>query len=232
MKIQQFRYASDNLGYLIFGHHTAVAIDGGAVSDIVAFLSEKGLRLAYATNTHDHADHTAGTKDLLKQTDAAYIDIPTVRQQKAIEIEGEAIQVLHTPGHTMDSVTFHFDNYLVAGDTLFNGTVGNCFSGDLKSFYNSIKLLLSYPDGTIVYAGHDYVRESMDFAKLVEPDNREIERFLEKYDPDHIWSTLADERKMNPFLRFNEKSIIDYIKQNELPVETEFERWESIMSFD
>ncbi len=90
MKIQQFRYASDNLGYLIFGRHTAVAIDGGAVSDIVAFLSEKGLRLAYATNTHSHADHTTGTKDLLKQTDAAYIDIPTLRQKE--EIDKKALQ--------------------------------------------------------------------------------------------------------------------------------------------
>ncbi|HIJ54774.1 MAG TPA: hydroxyacylglutathione hydrolase [Deltaproteobacteria bacterium] len=232
MKIKQFRYASDNLGYLIFGSHTAVAIDGGAVSDIVAFLGENGLRLAHATNTHTHADHTAGTQDLLKQTDATFIDISTLRKNEKIELEGELIQVFHTPGHTMDSVTFYFDNYLVAGDTLFNGTVGNCFSGDLKSFYNSIKLLLSFPDETIVYAGHDYVRGSMDFAKSVEPDNREIERFLEKYDPEHIWSTLADERKMNPFLRFNEKSIIDYIKQNGLPVETEYERWESIMSFD
>ena len=232
MKIKQFRYASDNLGYLVFERHTAVAIDGGAVSDMVAFINENRLRLAYAINTHTHADHTAGNKDLLKQTDATFIDIPTLKQEKEIELEGETIQVLDTPGHTMDSVTFHFDHYLVTGDTLFNGTVGNCFSGDLKSFYNSVKLLLRFPDETIVYAGHDYVKASMDFAKLVEPDNREIERFLEKYDSDHIWSTLADERKMNPFLRFNEKSIIDYIQKNGLPVKTEYERWESIMSFD
>lgn len=232
MEIRQFRYASDNLGYLIFGDQTALAVDGGAVSDILTFLKDRGLRLLYATNTHSHADHTAGTKDLLKHTDATFLDISTVRQKEKIEIEGETIQVLHTPGHTMDSVTYHFDHILVTGDTLFNGTVGNCFSGDLKRFYNAIKLLLSFPDETVVYAGHDYVRESMDFAKLVEPDNGEIQRFLEKYDPNHIWSTLADERKMNPFLRFNEKTVIDYMKQNGLPVETEYERWESIMSFD
>ena len=232
MNIKQFRYASDNLGYLIFGRQSAVAIDGGAVSDIVSFLGANGLRLEFATNTHTHADHTAGIRDLVKQTDATHIDIPTLMQKKELELEGETIQILATPGHTMDSVTFHFDHYLVTGDTLFNGTVGNCFSGDLKRFYNSIKLLLSFPDETIVYAGHDYVRESMDFAKLVEPDNGEIDRFLKKYDPKHIWSTMADERKMNPFLRFNESSIIDYIKQNKLPAETEYERWESIMSFD
>ena len=232
MKIKQFKYASDNLGYLIFGRRTAVAIDGGAVSDIVSFMDKNGLRLAYATNTHTHADHTTGTRDLLKRTDATFIEIPTLKQEKEIELEGETIQVLETPGHTMDSVSFHFDHCLVTGDTLFNGTVGNCFSGDLKSFYNSIKLLMGFPDETIIYAGHDYVRASMDFAKLVEPDNREIERFLEKYDSDHIWSTLADERKMNPFIRFNEKSIIDYIQKHGLPVETEYERWESIMSFD
>jgi len=232
MDVQQFRYSSDNLGYLIFGSKTALAIDGGGVSDIIAFLRDRGLRLEFATNTHGHADHTAGTQDLLKQTGASVIDVQTLRGGNDIVLEGQDIQVLHTPGHTMDSVTFRFENILVTGDTLFNGTVGNCFSGDLKSFYDSIKLLLSFPDDTIVYAGHDYVRESMDFAKQVEPDNEEIERFLKKYDPNHIWSTLADERKMNPFLRFNEKSIITFMERNGLPVENEYQRWESIMSID
>ena len=87
MEIQQFRYASDNLGYLIFGDQTALAVDGGAVSDILTFLKDRGLRLLYATNTHSHADHTAGTQDLLKHTDATFLDIPTVRQKERIEIE-------------------------------------------------------------------------------------------------------------------------------------------------
>ena len=71
MEIQQFRYASDNLGYLIFGDQTAFAIDGGAVSDIITFLKDKGLRLLYATNTHNHADHSGGAAEL-----SAELDIP------------------------------------------------------------------------------------------------------------------------------------------------------------
>jgi hydroxyacylglutathione hydrolase len=121
---------------------------------------------------------------------------------------------------------------MVTGDTLFNGTVGNCFSGDLKGFYHSIKHLLSFPDETIVYAGHDYVTDSMVVAKRLEPENPDIDRFLTDYRPEHVLSTLAEERKINPYLRFNEPEIIAFLKQQGLPVGTEFERWESIMAID
>ena len=77
----------------------------------------------------------------------------------------EGIRVVHTPGHTKDSICFHADNILITGDTLFNGTVGNCFSGDLDGFLKSLTFLLSFPDETLIYAGHDYVSESMNFAK-------------------------------------------------------------------
>jgi hydroxyacylglutathione hydrolase len=93
-------------------------------------------------------------------------------------------------------------------------------------------MLLSFPDETIVYAGHDYVKESIVFAKSVDPDNRDLDAFLKKYDPDHVWSTLGEERKINPFLRFNEKPIISYLEKRGYPVGTEYERWESVMDLD
>ena len=121
---------------------------------------------------------------------------------------------------------------LITGDTLFNGTVGNCFSGDLKRFYDSIKLLMGFPGETIIYAGHDYVQESMAFAKNLEPDNRDIDLFLKKYDPEHVYSTIDEELKINPYLRFNESKIITLLKSKGLPVATEYERWESLMSIE
>jgi hydroxyacylglutathione hydrolase len=121
---------------------------------------------------------------------------------------------------------------LITGDTLFNGTVGNCFSGDLKRFYDSIKLLMGFPGETIIYAGHDYVLESMAFAKNLEPDNHDIDLFLKKYDPDHVFSTMDEEMKINPYLRFNESKIITLLEEKGLPVATEYERWESLMSIE
>jgi hydroxyacylglutathione hydrolase len=100
----------------------------------------------------------------------------------------------------------------------------------MRAFYNTIKGLMALPDGTLIYAGHDYVTDSMAFARIVEPDNPHIEPFLGKYDPKHVRSTLADERRVNPYVRFNDPDITRVLEQRGLPVSTEFERWESIMS--
>ncbi len=47
MKIRQFRYSSDNLGYVIYGEKSAVAIDGGAVEAILKFLDKNRLQLEF-----------------------------------------------------------------------------------------------------------------------------------------------------------------------------------------
>ena len=230
MKIKQFRYSLDNLGYLVYGKHEAMAIDGGSVEQIQAFVAGKGLKLKYVTNTHSHADHTMGTSDLIKKLNAKYQDHKSLVEKKELFLEDRKIEVLNTPGHTSDSVCFYTGSCLITGDTLFNGTVGNCFSGDLDRFFKSIKLLLSYPDDTILYAGHDYVMESVAVARQYEPDNPDLDNYLKNYDPDHVHSMLADERRVNPYLRFNQDSIIALLKRKGLPVATEQQRWFSIMT--
>jgi hydroxyacylglutathione hydrolase len=232
MKIKQFRYGLDNFSYLIHGDRFAIAIDGGAVHEIFFYVENMGLNLKYITETHSHPDHTAGTHELLKGSGAAHLNPRMLINERALELGGDLIHIYHTPGHTRDSVTFQVDDKLITGDTLFNGTVGNCFSGDLRSFYQSIKMILEFPDEFIVYAGHDYVKESLDFAKRLEPNNVDIDLYLKKYDPDHVFSTLLEERKINPYLRFNEASVISLLEKRGLPVETEYERWESLMSIE
>ncbi|MFC1885918.1 MBL fold metallo-hydrolase [Thermodesulfobacteriota bacterium] len=232
MNVKQFRYSIDNFGYLIHGKQSALAIDGGAVDAMLSFIKTQNLKLEFVANTHGHADHTVGTKALLDGSNASYITFKQLVSAEFVELEGSKIQVYHTPGHTEDSVTFHLNNILVTGDTLFNGTVGNCFTNDLKSFYRSIKRLMDLPGDTIVYAGHDYVKDSMAFAEFVEPDNPDIKTFMEKYDPGHLFSTLDEELKINPYLRFNQQPIISFLEKRGLPVETEYQRWESLMSIE
>jgi hydroxyacylglutathione hydrolase len=149
-------------------------------------------------------------------------------------MEGGRIEILNTPGHTKDSVCFHIDNrILISGDTLFNGTIGNCFTGDLRSFFQSIKKLMALPTGTLVYAGHDYTKDAMLFAGNIEPDNeKNIESFLGRYNPDHVFSTLEDEYRVNPYFRFNNIGIINLLKERKLPLGTEWERWQSLMSIE
>ena len=231
LNIEQFRYG-DNLAYLIFGQTEAMAIDGGAWQEILAFLETHNLTLKSVTNTHQHYDHTSGNDQLLRKTKAKYLNSATLTNNQEIIIDGDTVVVYRTPGHTSDSICFHTGTILVTGDTLFNGTVGNCFSGDQKSFYQSIKRLMALPDDTIIYAGHDYIRDSLSFARHLEPGNKYIDRFLNSYDHDHVYSTMADERRINPYLRFNEETIVNILKENNLPCATEWERWESLMSIE
>ena len=230
MKIKQFFYGSDNLGYLLHTDACALAIDGGAVDDIVAFVHHRHLRLNQVTHTHGHDDHTSGTRRLAELVGADYLDHRAFADGQIIDVGGEPIAVRRTPGHTVDSVTFAADDFLVTGDTLFNGTVGNCFSGDLNAYYRSILLLMTYPGNTRIYAGHDYVDESLAFAWHLTPTNRAIDAYAARYDKNHVVSTLDDELAVNPYLRFNDPQIIALLESKGLPTETEYQRWQGVMS--
>ncbi len=233
LAIKQFRYSADNLAYVVYGKSTALAIDGGAMKDVLHFLEKNRLQLAVVTNTHGHPDHMAGTNELVKPTNATYLSSMESAGKKEIRIDGEPIRIYHTPGHTKDSVTFHVADTLIPGDTLFNGTVGNCRSeapDDMAAFLTSLKFLLSFPEDTIVYAGHDYVEYAMIVARIIEPNNPHIDAYLKKYDASHVRSRLADELRVNPYVRFNDPALIEILKEKNLPVATEYERWSSVMT--
>ncbi|MDZ7832752.1 MAG: hydroxyacylglutathione hydrolase C-terminal domain-containing protein [Desulfobacterales bacterium] len=230
MQIKQFRYGADNLGYLVYGEKSAAAIDGGAAAAILSFLEEQNLTLAHVTNTHSHMDHLLGNQALLDQSDASYLDFDALMASPEIEIDGESLGLMHTPGHTRDSVCFYFDHVLISGDTLFNGKVGRCFTGDVDGFFQSIQKILAFSDDTRVYAGHDYVEEYMGFARALEPDNSQIDRYLAEYDPAHVCTTLGEEKQVDPFLRFNDEKIINILQQKGLSTETELDRWRSLIS--
>jgi hydroxyacylglutathione hydrolase len=230
LKIRQFFYNSDNLGYLVFTERRAMAIDGGACDDILAFVQARELSLEAVTHTHGHGDHTTGTRQLAESAGARHLDHRRFTDGQRLDLDGEALTVRLTPGHTADSVSFAGDGWLVTGDTLFNGTVGNCFSGDLKAFYRSIRLLTAYPATTRIYAGHDYVNESLAFARQLTPGNSAIDAYARKYDPAHVVSTLEDELSVNPYLRYNAPEIVSLLASRGLPTETDYQRWEGIMS--
>jgi hydroxyacylglutathione hydrolase len=219
----------DNLGYVLYRGKKAIAVDGGAVQRILDFLEEKGLSLEIVTNTHKHPDHTVGSADLAKISGASLILPDQAVKQKQIALEDETIEVIATPGHTTDSVCFYAPGILVSGDTLFNATVGNCFSGDLTAFYHSIKTLMALPDDTFVYAGHDYVEQSIELARHIEPDNKAIDQYLASYDPSLVRFTLAQEKAVNPYLRFNEPAFTRLMEARGFDTSTEIARWYALM---
>jgi hydroxyacylglutathione hydrolase len=227
--VNQFRYGTDNLGYLVEAGGGCLAIDGGAADAILAHVRDHGLTLRYVANTHGHADHTCGNRALLAGSQARLLTRGELLGGVQDMVQ---IRVIATPGHTEDSLCFYTGRALIAGDTLFNGTIGNCFSGDLHAFYRSVRTLMALPAETVVYAGHDYVHDSMAFARYLEPENKAIPEFLERYDPNHVFSTIAEEKRMNPYFRFNEPPIIRLLAGRGLPRITEWDRWLSLMRIE
>jgi len=229
MFIQQFKYSTDNLGYLVYSTSEGIAIDAGGVEEVLAFAEKNNINIKHVTNTHSHYDHTSGNQVLLKETTAQFIDCRQIKSDQTILLDDEILEVFHTPGHTDDSITFKADEFLVTGDTLFNGTIGNCFSGDLNAFFQSLKRLISLPKDTKIYGGHDYVLESMEIAKTIEKENPYIEEYIKKYNSGLIVSTLDDELKVNLYIRFNATGMISNLKKRNMPINTELARFKSIM---
>ena len=232
MPIRQFRYRTDNLGYVIYHGSHAMAVDGGAVSAILGFLAEAGLNLAAATVTHGHPDHVTGTDALVRETGAHLLRFSNLDVEDQVPVGELAVRVIPTPGHSGDDVCFAAEDWLVTGDTLFNGTVGNCFSGDMSAFYHSIQRLMRFPDDTRIYAGHDYVLESMAAARRLEPGNADIDAYLAAHDPRHVVSTLGAERRVNPYLRFDAPPMIALLQRRGLPTGSAYDRWLGVMSLE
>jgi len=229
MNIKQIKYSRDNLGYLVYSGSIGIAIDAGGVEETLKFARDNCIEIIYVCNTHSHPDHTSGNEQLLEKTSASFIDCTQIRSDTSLQIGEETLDIWPTPGHTADCITFRADRFIVTGDTLFNGTVGNCFSGDFDAFFDSLKRLVSLPGDTLIYAGHDYVYDSMKMAAIIEKHNPDIEKYLSLYNPDLVVSCLADELKVNPYIRFDAPEMIENLNQRKMPAGSSAERFRSIM---
>jgi glyoxylase-like metal-dependent hydrolase (beta-lactamase superfamily II) len=98
----------------------------------------------------------------------------------------ETIKVLHTPGHTPDSVCYEIPGAILTGDTLLIGGSGRCDfpGGDAGKQWDAVtKRLFAYPDETIVYPGHDYKGRTQ---STIGAEKRENARFLGKSREEYI----------------------------------------------
>lgn len=134
----------------------------------LAILAYHQLQLEFVVDTHTHADHRSACF-ALKDFTGAPVYMHTLSSQPHVDKhfgEGDVlqvgdirIQVLHTPGHTPDSVSFYFDGRVLTGDVLLiQGTGRADFAGgDPGQQYDSItQKLFTLPDETLVLPAHDY----------------------------------------------------------------------------
>ena len=177
---------------------------GDDIEDVSAILQKHNLKVKQIVITHAHIDHVGGAMklraltgapillnqndySLLKMLDmqATWVGMPApgdvkidaeLVHDKTLSAGGLKATVLHTPGHTEGSVCLYFpaEKLLIAGDTLFAGTIGRTDlpGGSLDKILRSLhQRVLALPDETVVIPGHGPT------------------------------TTIGDEREENPFLR-------------------------------
>ena len=137
-------------------------------NDYILFLKKLDLRLVKVIDTHIHADHVSGLKQLQHKTNCAVLmgeQSPSevvnikVKDNEKIKIESIELTSMYTPGHTDCSYSFLMEDRVFTGDTLLiNGTGRTDFqNGNAKDSYESIfNKLLKLPENTLVYPAHDY----------------------------------------------------------------------------
>jgi glyoxylase-like metal-dependent hydrolase (beta-lactamase superfamily II) len=160
---------------------------GDEIEDVVALLQKHGLTVKQIVITHAHIDHIGGAAKLRKLTgapvllnqndyallkmldvQAAWVGMAVPEQVQLDQplANGDKLQtgnleatVMHTPGHTEGSVCLYFaaEHKLIAGDTLFAGSIGRTDlpGGSLKKIMSSLhERVLTLPDETVVIPGH------------------------------------------------------------------------------
>ena len=136
--------------------------------EYISLLKKLDLKLVKVIDTHIHADHISGMKELHKQTDCANImgeKSPSevinikIKDNEKIKIENIELISMYTPGHTDCSYSFLMKDRIFTGDTLLiNGTGRTDFqNGNPVDQYHSLfDRILMLPEKTFVYPAHDY----------------------------------------------------------------------------
>ena len=136
--------------------------------EYISFLKKLDLKLVKVIDTHIHADHISGMKELHKQTDCAnvmgekslseVVNIK-VKDNEKIKIEDIELTSMYTPGHTDCSYSFFMKDRIFTGDTLLiNGTGRTDFQNgnSIDQYHSLFNRVLKLPEKTLVYPAHDY----------------------------------------------------------------------------
>jgi hydroxyacylglutathione hydrolase len=194
----------DNFVYLVCRRGQAILIDAGEAKPVFKVLERERLQLTDMLITHTHHDHVGGCRAIQDRL-GVLATSPGVAAGD-FRMLGTTVCSISTPGHMAVHKCYHFPELqaLFAGDTLINGACGRVLGGTIRQLFESIQSIRQLPDETRIFGGHDYLEENMQFALSVEPDNAAARARLDLYRIDPaaaIFSTLAEEKKTNPFLR-------------------------------
>lgn len=215
---------SDNYAYLVKSGDACAVVDPSEAAPVRAALAARGWTLTHILNTHHHPDHCGGNLELKKETGAIVVGpgkdaarIPGidvgVTEVSGWEFDGRKVQVLEVPAHTRGAITFVIDGNAFTGDTLFSMGCGRLFEGDAAMMWNSLSKLMTLPDDTEIYCGHEYTESNGRFALTLEPRNQALQKRMEEVKAlraagrPTVPVNMATEKATNPFLRPDQPEI-------------------------
>ncbi|GLS84487.1 hydroxyacylglutathione hydrolase [Paraferrimonas haliotis] len=210
-----------------------VVVDPGSAQEVITYLKENKLVLEAVLITHHHWDHTNGLTDLIDFCNGDLtiyasehcqldVDYKALHHGSAIYLSGLDLEltVIATPGHTLDHICYLGDDKLFCGDTLFSGGCGRLFEGTAEQMHASLQRLAKLPASTQVFCTHEYTSANLSFAKAVEPSNQALIHYQQqvqdwrKLERPSLPSSIANELKINPFLRCHLPSVQESIARH------------------
>lgn len=246
MNIFRLSALSDNYIFLIHDptHNTAAVVDPAEAGPVMRKLSELGTKLIAIFNTHHHADHVGGNRQLLQHFPNAIVyggveDRGRIPGQSVflsagdqVSFAGRTATVLFVPGHTRAHIAYYFPpteterlGELFCGDTLFAGGCGRLFEGTPEQMYESLGQIRDLPDQTRVWCAHEYTLKNLRFALTVDHQNSRLQQRLEQVELARqrqeatVPSLLAEEKYTNPFLRWDDVHLQRAVDSHD-PVQT------------
>lgn len=147
--------------YIVENDNSCIIIDPGDEANKIIDCIDKEVKGILIT--HHHFDHIGALKELKEKYKV---------DENNFNIDGFKFDVIQTPGHTTDSLTFYFkeDNLMFVGDFIFNKGIGRVDlpTGNINEMIDSLNKIFLYPDTTLIYPGHgekSTLGEEKDFIK-------------------------------------------------------------------
>jgi hydroxyacylglutathione hydrolase len=224
LKVHPVPAFNDNYIWLIESANNAkvMIVDPGDAAPAEAFLARTMLAPAAILITHHHADHTGGIARLSARFDIPIFGPPSIvgithplraGSGQQLHPDFPPFDVLSTPGHTPEHISYLLEGRLFCGDTLFAGGCGRLLGGTAEALFRSLQMLAQLPGNTEIFCAHEYTLANLHFALAVAPDNHELlnrlratEAMREAGQPS-VPSTMALERATNPFLRSSDPQV-------------------------